>query len=452
MKIFDQVEVFLGNSDTKRRMLSGGAWAAAGQVILFFSSISVNMLLARLTTPDELGTYFLALSLVSFASIFALFGLPQVVIQLIGEALARKQWGRVRFAALWVLKIAAASTGIVSCVILILTGWKWNAAQVFHSELINSVIWLFPFWIAFNVFQRLLGEIFRGFNDIKLATILGSLSPKLFMLAILVVIWVSGMHSGYQLIVKATILAGGASTVLGLFLLLRKILPMKDIPLENSGLDLKHILMTSWPLWVTNIILFFLTQADLWIVGGYSSQADVAIYGAASRLLVIVVAPLMLVNAIVPPMIVEMYTLGDIHGLERRLRKIITMVGVPSLFIFIAVFFWSGDILGLIYGEYYRAGARILAILCVGQFFNVWAGSSGLVLILTGHQRLLMAATFLGGGVTVVGSFLLVRYLGATGPALAAASGMIVQNFFMLALVKRKVGIWTHMSVYSLLG
>jgi O-antigen/teichoic acid export membrane protein len=62
----------------------------------------------------------------------------------------------------------------------------------------------------------------------------------------------------------------------------------------------------SWPMWVTNITLFVGTQTDIWIVGAFRSQEEVAIYGAAVKLVLMVALPLQIVSTVVPPLITEM--------------------------------------------------------------------------------------------------------------------------------------------------
>ena len=436
------IDKMFGNSELKKRILLGGIWVIVGQIVLFFVSLAVNALLARLVAPDELGAYFLTLSLVSFASLVSIFGLDRAVIRLVAEPLAMGQPGRARKAINSVVKIVGFSIFIVSAFIL-LRGGAWVAKLLFHSELMLSVVWLIPLWIAVSVFPALIGEIFRGFNEISRATLLGGVSTKIFLLVFLLGLWFFIGHGNLTLIVSVTVLAGGLSLILAFLLLYFK---MRLLPRGSSeNVSPKQILVYSWPFWITNLLLFFLLQADLWILGMFAPQSAVALYGASTRLVAIVTTPLMLVNALAPPIIVEMHTRGEIRKLEKALQKMITWVGIPAILVFAFMFFCARQILGLIYGDYYRDGGSLLAILSIGQFFNVWAGSCGQVLMLTGHQKIMMYASIIGGCVAILGSLLLVRDWGGWGVAIASSSGMIVQNLLMLIAAKKTVNIWTHM-------
>jgi O-antigen/teichoic acid export membrane protein len=76
--------------------------------------------------------------------------------------------------------------------------------------------------------------------------------------------------------------------------------------LRCTAVGLREILSVSWPMWVTNITLFVGTQTDIWIVGAFRSQEEVAIYGAAVKLVLMVALPLQIVSTVVPPLITEM--------------------------------------------------------------------------------------------------------------------------------------------------
>ena len=96
------------------------------------------------------------------------------------------------------------------------------------------------------------------------------------------------------------------------------------------------------------------------------------------------------------------------------------------------------------FGSYYQQGAVVLAVLSVGQLANVWSGSCGLTLVMSGHQKTMMNLTLACGLFNAIAALLLVRRYGALGAAAAAATTMVLQNILMLVFVKRKAGVWTH--------
>ena len=80
----------------RNRLLSGGVWATGGKAAAAASAVGVNALLARLLRPEELGAYFLTLSLVSITATIAGLGLSRTVVRLVAESVGREEPGRAR--------------------------------------------------------------------------------------------------------------------------------------------------------------------------------------------------------------------------------------------------------------------------------------------------------------------------------------------------------------------
>jgi O-antigen/teichoic acid export membrane protein len=206
----------------------------------------------------------------------------------------------------------------------------------------------------------------------------------------------------------------------------------------------------AWPLLITNVVLLAVTQADLWIMGAFRSQHEVAVYGAAARVVLLVAIPLQIANAVVPPLIAEMYAQGRTQALERVLRATATLAGIPA-FLVLAVFVVLGEpVLGVVYGGYYSEGAAVLALLSLGQLVNVWVGSCGMTLGMTGRQSTLMVITVVWATITVAVGLGVVDRYGATGVAAAAAAGLALQNLSTWLVTRYATGMWTHARLSSL--
>ena len=209
-------------------------------------------------------------------------------------------------------------------------------------------------------------------------------------------------------------------------------------------LGVGEIVRVALPLSVTNLTVLVLTQADLWILGAFRSAEEVAIYGAAARAVVLVAMPLLVINTVLAPTIAEMYAQGRKRELERILRATATVAGIPAFLTLAAFILFGGPILGLVFGDYYREGATILALLSLAQLVNVWSGAGSAALAFTGHQATMMALAVAGGLITVTAGLAAVGPYGATGVAGAAAAGISAYNTVLWLVAKRKTGMWTH--------
>jgi O-antigen/teichoic acid export membrane protein len=302
---------------------------------------------------------------------------------------------------------------------------------------------LVALWVIFRTFRDLLAETFRGFKDIRMATIFEGLLTSTLSALLFAGLWMLKGQSDLKQVIKLSIIASVATVLIAGLLMWSKIKKIKD----EGQLHANEVLAIAWPLWLTNLALFALSQAALWIVGIFCLEKEVAIYGAAARLAVLMTMPLLIVNAVVPPFIAEMYALGKKNELERVLRSIATVVSIPALFISVAFFLFGGSIMGIVYGDYYSKGALVLALLSLGQLINVLAGSCGVTLMMTGHQMTMLLVTIAGGSATIGGAFLLVQRYGIIGVAVAAALAMTLQNILMLLSAKQKTNIWTHADI-----
>jgi O-antigen/teichoic acid export membrane protein len=425
-----------------RRILFGSAWAFSGKVIFILSTITVNILLARILTPEAFGAYFLTVSLVTVSSVFAQQGLNLTVVRLVAESIANSELARANKSIRLVFLIGGGGS-IVVALFLFAGAGNWLAKNAFNSTQMSNVIGYAAFWIVVTTFQSLLTETFRGLQDIRFATIFGGLVTSVLSAVLFFGLWIFKGHSGLEQVIMLSIVAGTTSTLAASFILLKK---QKFID-GHCELPIQEVINITWPLWLTNLGFLAFSQADLWVIGIFLPQDDVAIYGAALRLVALVTIPLLIVNAVVPPFIAEMHTKGEKKELERILRSTSTIAVVPALIIFFIFVIFGKYILGTIYGSYYSEGAYVLSILSLGQIINVAAGSCGMVLMMTGHQTWMMYITFFSGLLIITGSITLVQEYQTFGVACVVSFGTALQNILMLLSVKSKIKLWTHIRI-----
>jgi O-antigen/teichoic acid export membrane protein len=453
-EVLRAVKGFVKAPALRERLLSGGAWALAGRVGVVLSQLAVNALLARLLSPQDLGAYFLAFSVISFGSVAGWLGLDQAGVRFVAESLGLGEYRRARRTVGKVVRFGLLGTSGVGLAYLLVGGLIGE--RLFHSPTLVAVTGLVAAWMVVTSLQSLLAATFRGFHDIRLATVfgasvsgLGLLPGALMVLSLGIVLLFEGSTS-LALVLLLAILSGLTSALTAGWMLHRKTaaLPARG---ENDVRS-SEILQVAWPLLVTNLTLFAITQVDIWILGAFRPPEEVAVYGAAARVVLLVAMPLQIMNAVVPPLIAEMYAQGRMRALERTLRPMATLAGIPALLVLLGFVLLGGPLLGLVYGGYYSAGATVLVLLSVGQLVSVWVGSCALTLAMTGHQSLLMGITVCCGVATVVAGLSLVGRYGSEGVAAAAAGGLALQNILLWLAARYAIGIWTHLGFAALPG
>lgn len=430
------------NKALKDKLIRGSSWVLFGKVLLAASGLGINALLARLLTPSEMGAYFLILSMTTVFATVAQLGLTQTIVKLVAESIGVDDYARARLALLWSLRLLTIGVVIVGLILLSGLG-LWIVNKVVDFDMSVYVVVLMFGLVFVLSYQQFLGEVFRGLHDIRLATLLGALITSVLSAGMFFWLWLTVGKSSIDQALLFMVGAGLVSVSVSSLVLWRK---LESIPHDtDSQLRVKDILSITLPLWITSLLLLVLTQVDIWVLGLFRDSDEVALYGAAVRTVILVGMPLLIVNAVVPPLIAEMYAKKQLENLEFMLRRVTTIAAIPSLLLLISLIVFGHQVLAFFYGDYYSTASAVLIILSVGQMVNVWAGSCGQLLMLTGHQVSMMVITVLCGVFSVIVALGLVEQYGASGVAVAAASGQILQNILMLVVAKKQTGVWTQM-------
>lgn len=422
-----------------QRLLAGVSWAIVGKIVSVCASLIVNAVLARVLTEEEMGAYFLTVSLTAFAAILGSLGLRQTVVRVIAESLAQKQGGRARETVRIVFRAVAAGSLLVGGGYYWCAG-EWLARDVFEMPVLLTALELTALWIVALALQAPLAEFFRGLHDIRVAVFLdGILSNVVLAIALLALIFL-GLGFDYTYAVLLTTLAAIASLLVGVFLFWRR----REILRGDGTIAAAELAGISAPLFIANLAHYSINQFSLWIAGANLNADDVAIYGAAWRLMNILAMPLLLMNMTVNPVIAELHATGGKKSLQSALRGTATVAAVPAFVVLLLYIGFSANVLEVVYGAPYRSGAPVLVILSVGMLANVWTGSCSQVLAMTGHQHHLMMITVGTGIFSVIISLYAVQFWGLFGIATAVSVGLIIQNCIGWLTVYRLTGLWTH--------
>lgn len=427
----------------KRRLLSGGAWTLGNRLLVTLTQLAALALLARLLAPADMGVYFLIANLVSVLTVISQLGLTQSVVRLVADALARNLPGRARTAILNVLILGALSATVTGTLLQFGFG-QWLAHTVFHSDLMAAMTLWTSLWVLLQTLQRFLDEMFRGLHDLRLAAIFGGIVTGVLTVSFYAVLYWARGEADLRNVLMLNVVAFGVSVVMAGAVLMRKIRPLRG----EGALAVREIMAISWPLFLASITNIILLRADLWILGMYASEQEVAVYGAAARIITVVTIPLTMASAILAPMIAELHAQGQKDRLEKVLRVVATLGGLPAVAVIVLFVFAGQPGLELLYGDaLYREGWPVLVLLGLGQLVNVWSGVCVQLLMMTGHQRAVMVITLASSALAILGALLAVRPFGMYGVACAFAAGVALQNIIMVIHSYRMLGVRSYMLI-----
>ena len=429
----------------RRRLVRGSATVFGGMALATVLTLILSHILANTLGPSRLGAYFLVFSMVTIGSIVAQMGLDRTVVRLVSASRGTGDAGRARRSVRTIFAMGLASSLLLAGLLVLGLG-NFVAIHIYHSDAVAGVIGLAAVWTVVTALLSLTAETFRGFQRFWPATLYSGLAVDALLVAGFGALWAAGARPSLR---EAVALSAGATAVA----LLAGLLTLRGPVSRLSGdgdVRVREVASISVPLLVTSLASFAVgTGVDLWVVGHFRPATDVALYGAASRLVFFVATPFIIVSQVVPPIIAELYARGEKEQLESSLRSISTLAGVPAASVLLVFVFAGGFVMETVYTPFFREGATVLAILSVARLVAVCTGSSGATLMMTGHQRTMMSLTIATGVVSLTGEILLAPSYGITGVACATCAAQIMQNLLQLIYARVRVGIWTH-AMFSL--
>lgn len=425
----------------KDRLLRGGKWALGGTLLSSILGLTINALLARLLSVADLGLYFLLVSFVALSATLAQAGVLSILLRRIAlSPVIGSHRGAVEN-----IKSTSVYVGIgllvVSFIVLIAFDYWLNIFAPATSRL-GTLVFLIILWIGVFTYQGVVTESFRGLNDIRNAILFGGAVSNTLLITAFGLLLVEDNTVSLVYVIVLVVCAASLSLVLGFVFLSRQIV-RADHSAFVSIQQLKSMGREAIPLLVSGLLMIVLSQGDLWLVGLYLDNEDVALYGAAIKLAILTGMPLNLINAVLPPYIAQLHATRQYAELGKILRVSAAFASIPALMMAGIAILAGDQVLGHLYGENFRQAAPLFAILCVGQLIHVLLGSGGLVLMLTGNGKTLMVITLMSSLLLVAGGMAAASF-GAIGIALAAATALVFQKVVMWKWIRSNLGITTH--------
>jgi O-antigen/teichoic acid export membrane protein len=190
---------------------------------------------------------------------------------------------------------------------------------------------------------------------------------------------------------------------------------------ERVPFPMQELWASCRPLFVVSIMNNAVrTWVPLLVLGIWASSEEVGIFGAALRVVSLTTMMLFTLNNVLAPKIAELYAKKEMVVLASTARRSATFLVALSSPLFFILIFFPGWVMSM-FGGSFREGGEVLAILAVGQIMNVFGGSLGAILIVSGNEHYTQKMTLIFSGILVAMLVALVPALGALGAAISIA-------------------------------
>ena len=433
----------------RRRLRLGAVWVVLSRSLGVGVTMLVNAVLARWLSPEDFGSFLLLSSVLALASLLAMLGLNTALVRYVAESLGNQDVDRARRSLRLVLAVAAISVTSVAC--LTALGLSMIDTRVLGLPTVTGLVPMAVTSLVLLAVLQLIAEACRSLHEIRLASLFsggqtgGLLSNLLFLLMIAAAVVLAKPSFATAVALNMTaMLVSLPAAIAGLAWAGRQRLGRVRQSQPSEPLSVRSMLGFSTAMLAIQLLTFATTQADLWIAGIWCPRDQLALYGAARRLVLLVALPLQMMNLTVMASIAELFGQGRLGDLEKLLRSSALLAAVPAVPVIAALLLWGGPILELLFGEFFRQAAVPLGILAIGQLFLVGIGSSGGALEMSGNHRASLLVNSLSAmALLTFGTWAAWRF-GIVGLATASASVIAAQSLALWLLARRIVGVWTH--------
>lgn len=432
----------------RNRDVSGGLWIFAGRAFFAASALLVNILLSRLLAPAGFGAYMMAFNIAFFGGVLGVLGLNQSIIRFVSESLRLNSRERAKRAVRLSLQLAVlGGLGAGTLYVLLQTFLLKSLLGPVFTD--SAAIWT-GLWILLNVLQGLLSECFRAFGFIKEATLFSGVLSNFLMLCAFGFMMGSGIAAGIEMVLAVITVGQLFSCLTAGICLLRRLQKWNQrLGLGNPAgelLRVRELLRVSFPIMASNAALFLLTSSDIWILGIFRGEEEAAVYGAAVRLMAVLNFFVVLMNTVMTTLLSRPAN-GEGHAdLMKPGKAVVALVTVPAMLVAVCFVLFGKQIMEAAFGAHYGTGYSILAVLSLGQLVNLIAGPSGLLLTLTGHERIMLRITAVTSVFTAGGAVIAAYGAGPLALAWVMVAGLLLQNGWMWTEARKRVGISLHFS------
>jgi|UniRef100_A0A7V6DR34 O-antigen/teichoic acid export membrane protein len=420
----------------QHRLALDSALALGIKVISLPLSCLTSLAIARFWGAQGLGTFTVAVYLVTTLSVACRLGLDTGMLRFGAGLNAAGQGGDIK-GLFWRGLTLVLFLSVGAAIGLFLAGNR--LVQVFQAQALPEVLNFMTLALPISVGAAFCGETLRSLGGARWVVAQQDfLVPVSLLVLVGIFAWKGQMGPLSPAALGQAYLVSGSLGLGFLAVLMRSYLKGRRKSTRQTRLN--DLVRYSWPLYLSGLLMLAFSAVDSLVLGFFTGPEQVAFYEAASRTSLLVGLPLLAVNAVIPPMFAHMHQkerIKELEGLAQTSTRWMYYVALP-LALFMAAL--APDILKL-FGTSFGEGQYALQILLVAQLLNVACGSVGFLLAMSGNQYTLTAILAVGGAIGLPLMAAGAAMFGLNGLALAKGIWLAGINILMSLGVYRRLGL-----------
>jgi len=423
-----------------KEFAKGALWSFVAQAGIRLVGFFYLVALARMASQDDVGTFYLALSIFGVLSVFSDAGFSSSFTRYVpyltgrGEAAKLRALLKVCYAVVTVLCILMGIAIFLSADIM---------AGYFHNPKLAIVLRLLsPYLLLNSLFSLDLGFI-NGRKMMKeYSVLMNAQTLAKFILTILLFF-----------VIGATLFSIAAGFVLSfLFVLLLSFLymrkPLAELGEAGVGVDIAGLMREVVPFGLTISLI-----SSLWLVINYTDRIligymmdpsiaaqMVAVYSMATSLSMLVLIFPSAISLIFFPMISELIGQGKKEDLVELCETSIRWIIFTTFPITLVMLAFPDNLLRMFYGDAYAAGGFAMAVFALGLFIRSLSTVESLVL---GGMRLIgleLRVALVSAIVNIFLNWILIPRFGIGGASIASAVAFLIATILFIYYARKHAG------------
>lgn len=433
-QIINKIAGFISGSEESRFVIRNSVQ------LIIFHAISVgivflsNYILIKVAGVADYGAYVYIFNLINLLAGFCLLGVDTLLVKNVSIYSATGQHGKLKGALFFSMAIVFASSIIVAVVT--------SYARFFFDSVKNVRINWFVLMFSSLVILSL-GAItqasLQALKKISLSQVTEKIIKPALLLLIILILFYSGKITSANL-VWSNILAMGMACIISSALLFKQI--GFRVGRIRSEYDTRRWSKSAAAFFTIGLLYTLNSKIDIFLLGFLKGNREVGVYNILLRVSEIIGFTLVIINFILAPLIARLFEEGNLFLLQKmitRSAQVTMLIGLPVMILIMV----SRNYILHFFGVNFMNASNALLILCLGQFVNIFSGSVGTLLMMSGHEKFSILSLAISIVFNIVLNVTLIPVYGVIGAAIAASVSLVVWNSFAYFFVRTKLSICT---------
>lgn len=414
--------ILKGLSDQRHIITStagNAAIAGAGDLIFAALRYITNVSMTNIVTASIYGIYSTAYASASIVGSIAALGLDCTILRFLSTYRANNERGRAAGLIRFVIGMTLIS-GLLFGLLFFLASTA-IAHLIYHRDSYALPLKEITLLVPLIALQLILANGLLALKVVHYKVLVDRVLQPSLCLVLIIVFHFLGLQ--LEALILATICSFLASVITGQILLRKtsKLLIHSAAPQFEPKIWLRFSLPMSFYTFIQTVM----NSTDILFLTAFATSAQVGLYTAADRTSIFVIMPLFALNTIFSPMIAEYYARGEQKELASLAKLVTKWTFSLSFPVFLCLCIFHEAILSIFSKGYTQAGIALI-ILSFGNLVIAGAGSTGLLLMMTGHTRVILVNTASTIIANIVLALVLIPRFNIVGAAVAAALTVVV--------------------------